>query len=128
MRAWNKGNVTLANAPGAGVADDKVVYTYVPAMIKYYLDEDPILPNVHSYMCSDKLQMKHVLQNMEYLVVNLPMNPADMVCTLAQQRPGVGRQRCTDGSSQTLEIPSLSLLLISLQCQLCRVTRSNFGM
>jgi uncharacterized circularly permuted ATP-grasp superfamily protein len=73
MRAWRKGNVALANAPGAGVADDKVVYTYVPAMIKYYLDEDPILPNVPSYMCSDKQQMKHVLENMENLVVK----PAD---------------------------------------------------
>ena len=73
MRAWRKGNVALANAPGAGVADDKVIYTYVPAMIKYYLDEDPILPNVPSYMCSDKQQMKHVLENMENLVVK----PAD---------------------------------------------------
>ena len=45
MRAWAKGNVALANAPGAGVADDKLVYTYVPDMIRYYLDEDPILPN-----------------------------------------------------------------------------------
>lgn len=69
LRAWRKGNVALANAPGAGVADDKVVYTYVPAMIKYYLDEDPILPNVPSYMCSDKQQMKHVLDNIENLVV-----------------------------------------------------------
>ncbi len=73
MRAWKNGNVAIANAPGAGVADDKVVYTYVPAMIKYYLGEDPILPNVPSYMCSDKLQMKHVLANMENLVVK----PAD---------------------------------------------------
>ena len=73
MRAWKKGNVALANAPGAGVADDKVVYTYVPAMIKYYLGEDPILPNVPSYMCSDKQQMKHVLDNIENLVVK----PAD---------------------------------------------------
>ncbi len=69
MRAWRKGNVALANAPGAGVADDKVVYTYVPEMIRYYLGEDPILPNVPSYMCSDPQQMKHVLQNIETLVV-----------------------------------------------------------
>ncbi|XOV88719.1 MAG: circularly permuted type 2 ATP-grasp protein [Pseudomonadota bacterium] len=69
MRAWRKGNVGLANAPGAGVADDKVVYTYVPAMIKYYLGEDPILPNVPSYMCSDKKHLQHVLKNIENLVV-----------------------------------------------------------
>ncbi len=69
MRAWEKGNVALANAPGAGVADDKVVYTYVPKMIKYYLDEDPIIPNVPSFMCSEPKEMQHVLQNLENLVV-----------------------------------------------------------
>jgi uncharacterized circularly permuted ATP-grasp superfamily protein len=69
MRAWRKGNVALANAPGAGVADDKLVYTYVPEMIKYYLGEDPILPNVPSFICSDDQQRKHVLQNIENLVV-----------------------------------------------------------
>ena len=53
MRAWRAGNVALANAPGAGVADDKLVYTFVPAMIRYYLDEDAILPNVPSYLCCD---------------------------------------------------------------------------
>jgi len=69
MGAWLKGNVGLANAPGAGVADDKIIYTYVPQIIKYYLDEDPILPNVPSYICSDKAQMQHVLQNLDKLVV-----------------------------------------------------------
>ena len=69
MRAWSKGKVGLANAPGAGVADDKVVYTYVPEMIKYYLGEDPILPNVPSYKCEDKVQRQHVLENLENLVV-----------------------------------------------------------
>ena len=69
MRAWKSGNVALANAPGSGVADDKVVYTYVPDMIRYYLAEEPILPNVPSYMCSDKTQRQHVLTNIENLVV-----------------------------------------------------------
>ena len=69
MRAWLKGNVGLANAPGAGVADDKVIYTFVPKMIKYYLDEDAILPNVPSYLCIDKKQCQHVLQNLDKLVV-----------------------------------------------------------
>ncbi len=69
MRAWLKGNVALANAPGAGVADDKVIYTFVPAMIKYYLNEDPILPNVESFLCSDKTQRDHVLANLDKLVV-----------------------------------------------------------
>jgi uncharacterized circularly permuted ATP-grasp superfamily protein len=69
MRAWAKGNVALANAPGAGVADDKLVYTYVPDMIRYYLDEDPILPNVPSWRCSQPKDLEHVLQNLEQLVV-----------------------------------------------------------
>ncbi|WP_339899373.1 circularly permuted type 2 ATP-grasp protein [uncultured Gilvimarinus sp.] len=69
MRAWLKGNVAIANAPGAGVADDKIIYTFVPQMIKYYLGEDPILPNVPSYLCCDKTQRDHVLQNLDKLVV-----------------------------------------------------------
>ncbi len=69
MRAWKKGNVALANAPGAGVADDKVVYTYVPEMIRYYLGEEPLLPNVPSFMCADKAHRQHVLKNIENLVV-----------------------------------------------------------
>ncbi|MEX0617580.1 MAG: circularly permuted type 2 ATP-grasp protein [Pseudohongiellaceae bacterium] len=69
MKAWVKGNVGLANAPGAGVADDKVLYTYVPEIIKYYLGEEPILPNVPSYICSDRKQCQHVLANLDKLVV-----------------------------------------------------------
>lgn len=69
MRAWQKGNVGLANAPGSGVADDKLIYTYVPEMIRYFLGEDPILPNVPSFMCSDPKQRQHVLANIENLVV-----------------------------------------------------------
>ncbi|NNE38765.1 MAG: circularly permuted type 2 ATP-grasp protein [Gammaproteobacteria bacterium] len=69
MRAWKKGNVALANTPGAGVADDKVVYTYVPDMIRYYLGEEPILPNVPSYHCNDKKQCEYVLNNVDKLVI-----------------------------------------------------------
>src|SRR3954468_15449082 len=69
MRAWAAGNVALANAPGAGVADDKLVYTYVPDMIKYYLGEDAILPNVPSRRCGESKQLAHVLGNLEQLVV-----------------------------------------------------------
>jgi uncharacterized circularly permuted ATP-grasp superfamily protein len=68
MRAWKTGNVALANAPGAGVADDKVVYAYVPEMIRYYLNEEPILPNVPTYLCSDKDQLAYVLEHLAELV------------------------------------------------------------
>ncbi|AOV16286.1 hypothetical protein BJI67_03655 [Acidihalobacter aeolianus] len=69
MRAWRKGNVALANAPGSGVADDKVIYTYVPKIIRYYLDQDPILPNVPSYLCVNKDEREYVLANLDKLVV-----------------------------------------------------------
>lgn len=69
MRAWSKGNVAMANAPGAGVADDKVVYAFVPAIIKYYLDQDPIVPNVETYLCYDDKQREYVLANLDKLVV-----------------------------------------------------------
>lgn len=69
MRAWKAGNLALANAPGAGVADDKVVYAYVPAIIKYYLGEDPLISNVETFLCYDEKQRQHVLANLDKLVV-----------------------------------------------------------
>ena len=67
--AYKKGNVTIANAPGTGVADDKAVYTYMPEIIKYYLDEEPILNNVHTYHCSRPDELKYVLENIHQLVI-----------------------------------------------------------
>jgi len=69
MRAWRKGNVAIANAPGAGVADDKVVYAFVPDMIRYYLDQQPILQNVPTWLCMDEKQCEHVLANLDKMVV-----------------------------------------------------------
>lgn len=68
-KAYKKGNIGLANALGTGVADDKVVYAYVPKMIKYYLNEDPIISNVETYICEEPKSMKYVLENIENLVV-----------------------------------------------------------
>lgn len=69
MRAWRNGKVGIANAPGAGVADDKVVYAFVPKIIRYYLDEDAIIPNVPSYLCMYPSERDYVLENLEHLVV-----------------------------------------------------------
>lgn len=69
MDVYRSGRVALANAPGTGIADDKVVYAYVPQIIKYYLDQDPILPNVPTYICWDKKQREHVLANIDKMVV-----------------------------------------------------------
>jgi uncharacterized circularly permuted ATP-grasp superfamily protein len=69
MRAWKAGNVALANAPGAGVADDKVVYAYVPEMIRFFLNEEPILPNVPTYLCSNTDDLAYVMDHLAELVV-----------------------------------------------------------
>ena len=69
MRAWRAGNVALANAPGAGVADDKVVYSFLPQIIRYYLDQAPILPNVPTWLCSDERDREHVIAHLDELVV-----------------------------------------------------------
>jgi uncharacterized circularly permuted ATP-grasp superfamily protein len=69
FEVYKSGRVALANAPGTGVADDKVMYTYVPAIIKYYLGEDAIIPNVPTFLCSDETQRKHVVGNLQKLVV-----------------------------------------------------------
>lgn len=67
--AYRKGNIALANAPGTGVADDKVVYTFVPDIIKYYLGEEAIIPNVETYLCSQGDNLQYVLDNIHNLVV-----------------------------------------------------------
>lgn len=69
MEAYRAGRIALANAPGTGIADDKVVYAYVPAIIKYYLSEEAIIPNVPTYVCWDEKQREHVLANLDKLVV-----------------------------------------------------------
>ena len=69
FNAYRAGNVTLANAFGTGIADDKALYAYVPAIIRYYLSEDPILNNVETYLLMDAKQRSHVKENLDKLVV-----------------------------------------------------------
>jgi uncharacterized circularly permuted ATP-grasp superfamily protein len=69
FEAYKAGNVAFANAPGTGVADDKAVYAYVPRIIKYYLNEDPILNNVPTYLCREEQDRKYVLDHIDQLVV-----------------------------------------------------------
>lgn len=69
FQAYKRGNLALANAPGTGVADDKAIYAYVPRIIKYYLNEEPIIKNVKTYICAEKDGLKYVLDNIEELVV-----------------------------------------------------------
>jgi len=69
FNAYRAGNVTLSNAFGTGVADDKALYSYVPKIIKYYLAEDPILNNLETFLLTDQVQRDYVLQNLDKLVV-----------------------------------------------------------
>ena len=69
IEVYRNGKVALANAPGTGIADDKVIYTFVPSMIEYYLGEKPILPNVPTFLCDDDKARAYVLENLSTLVV-----------------------------------------------------------
>jgi uncharacterized circularly permuted ATP-grasp superfamily protein len=69
FNAYRAGNVSLANAVGTGVADDKAVYAYVPQMIRFYLQQDAILPNIETFLLHDATRRQHVLDNLERLVV-----------------------------------------------------------
>jgi uncharacterized circularly permuted ATP-grasp superfamily protein len=69
MEVYRAGRVALANAPGTGVSDDKVIYSFVPKMIRYYLGEDAIIPNVPTYLCWNEKERDHVLTHLEDMVV-----------------------------------------------------------
>ena len=69
MKAYRSGNVSLANAPGTGIADDKVIYAYVPQMIRFYLNEEQILPNVPTHVCFREDDRRYVLEHMDELVI-----------------------------------------------------------
>lgn len=69
IAAWRAGNVAIANAVGTGVADDKAVYAYMPRIIKYYLDEDPLIQNVDTHICREPKGLRHTLENLDKLVV-----------------------------------------------------------
>ena len=93
MEAYRRGNVTLVNAPGTGVADDKVIYAYVPKIVQYYLGEEIIIPNVPTYMCWQDDQRQHVLENLEKFVVK-PANESGGYGLLVG--PHASAQQCED--------------------------------
>ena len=69
LNAYRAGNVSLANAIGTGLADDKALYAYIPAIIKFYLSEEPILPNVETYLLGNPSHRRYVLEHLDSLVV-----------------------------------------------------------
>jgi len=94
MRAYRAGHVALANAPGTGIADDKAIYAYVPQIVKYYLDEDIILPNVPTLVCADPKQCDHVLANLEKLVVKPTNESGGYGLVIGPKASAADREAC----------------------------------
>jgi uncharacterized circularly permuted ATP-grasp superfamily protein len=102
FEAYRRGNVALVNAPGAGIADDKAVYAYVPRIIKYYLDQDMILPNVETYICAEEKELAYVLENIEQLVIKA-VNESGGYGMLVG--PHSTREQCDDFRNRVRENP-----------------------
>jgi uncharacterized circularly permuted ATP-grasp superfamily protein len=92
FRAYKKGNIALANAPGTGIADDKAVYAYVPEIIRYYLGEEAILPNVPTYLCNKEKDLKYVLENLDKLVVKATNESGGYGMLMGHQASNVQRE------------------------------------
>ncbi len=121
LRAWREGNVAIANAPGAGVADDKVVYAYVPAFIRYYLDEEPLLPNVPTYLCVDPEDRAYVLDNLDKLVVK-PANESGGYGIMVGPKASVTMRRqfarlIRDNPRNYIAQPTLMLSTVPTLCK-----------
>jgi uncharacterized circularly permuted ATP-grasp superfamily protein len=94
MDVYRAGRVTLANAPGTGVADDKAIYAYVPKIVKYYLGEDAIIPNVPTFVCSDPKEREHVLSRLDQLVVKPTNESGGYGIMLGPQASRSQREAC----------------------------------
>lgn len=93
VEAYRRGHVSVANSIGTGVADDKVVYYYVPEMIRYYLDQDPILPNVPTYLASKKDELSYILENIDKLVVKAANESGGYGMLIGSQASKAERER-----------------------------------
>ena len=71
IAAWAAGNVTIINAPGTGISDDKAIYSYMPEIVRFFCDEEPLLPNVETHRCREPDALQYTLDNLEQLVVKL---------------------------------------------------------
>ena len=94
--AWRRGNIALANAPGTGVADDKAIYPYVPEMIRYFLGEDPILPNVETFDLTDDRQRRHVGDNLQDMVLKPVDASGGYGIVFGEQLSAAERERTID--------------------------------
>jgi len=120
MEVYKKGRVTLANAPGTGVADDKVIYSYVPAIIRYYLAEEPIIPNVPTYLCEKLEDMKYVLEHLEELVVKPANASGGMGIVVGPQASKAELEKCREeiraNPREFIAQPTLALSRVPTLC------------
>lgn len=116
MEAYRAGHVAIANAPGTGIADDKVVYAYVPDMIRYYLKEEPLIPNVPTYVCADKKARQHVLANLEHMVVKPANEAGGYGLMIGTQAAAADAAKWPSGSRPIL---ATTLVRISSPCRVC---------
>jgi uncharacterized circularly permuted ATP-grasp superfamily protein len=116
MRAYRAGRVTLANAVGTGVADDKSLYPYVPEMVRFYLDEEPILKNVHTYMLGKKEDLDYVLAHMDELVIKEAQGSGGYGMLVGPHATKDERerykQRVLDAPERFIAQPTLSLSVV----------------
>ncbi|MEZ6103264.1 MAG: circularly permuted type 2 ATP-grasp protein [Pirellulaceae bacterium] len=96
MDVYRAGRVTLANAPGTGIADDKAVYAYVPQIIRYYLDQEPILSNVPTYLCGREEDRRYVLEHLDELVVKPTNESGGYGILMGPQATVEERERCAE--------------------------------
>ncbi len=120
FEAYRKGRVALANAPGTGVADDKVTYAYVPDIIKYYLGEDPIIPNVPTYLCGDPAQRDFVVKNLADLVVKPANESGGAGIMVGPHSTEADREKCRLGifanPRNFIAQPTISLSRVPTLC------------
>lgn len=113
MDVYKSGRVALVNAIGTGIADDKIIYAYVPEIIKYYTGEDPILPNVPTYVCWEELDRKYVIENLDSLVVK-PANESGGYGIMIGPKASAGtreefRKKIMDDPRNYIAQPTVSL-------------------
>jgi uncharacterized circularly permuted ATP-grasp superfamily protein len=113
VHAYRAGNVSLANSIGTGIADDKVMYYFVPRMIKYYLDQEPIIPNVPTYLASEEADKKYILENLPKLVVKAANESGGYGMLMGPQAPSkeieIFRQRIQADPRNYIAQPMIAL-------------------
>ena len=120
LSAYRKGNVAIVNALGNGVADDKAIYVYVPEMIRYYLNQEPILKNVPTYQLGIPDEQKHVLENMSKMVVKKTNESGGYGMLMG---PAASEREIEDYKSEILKDPRLFIAqpVISLSSAPCYI-------